>query len=393
MAVLGVMAHFTSSSDIQMNPVIGLCLLEGAHTGANMAEVVTDVLATYDVEDHLGYVVCDNASNNDTLLRSLEELQGINNRDYDSKQHRIRCVGHVINLAVKAFWFGDVDRTLLQDTIVVTQDTMAVWRRMGPWGKAHNITIYALASPQRRQELKNLGGHTVLQRDNATRWNSGFTMIQSLLRIRDAVDVFCARHIELEQDPLRPDEWDQLADAIDILEPFQSSTLRLEGDDSELFNVLPELDFLRTAFTSVLQRYQRNPHLHIRRAAAEGVIVLDKYREKFKELTVCVAAVVLHPAYKWDYFTVAVASGEWRDEELANAKDRVQGLWINEYKVPSSRPESQEEQHQDAVLPKTPFATWRAQRQREVIGILNSHSIFDLILIISQWMSMIGTFQ
>jgi hypothetical protein len=105
------------------------------------------------------------------------------------------------------------------------------------------------------------------------------------------------------------------------------------------------------------------------------------------------AAVVLHPAYKLDYFTIAIASGEWKDEEPANAMERVQGLWINEYKVPSSRPESQEEQYQDEVLPKTPFPTWRAQRQHEVFGILRFHSMFEFFLIISQRTSMIGTFQ
>jgi len=137
-----------------------------------MVEVVTEVLQSYGtgVEEKLGYVVGDNASINDTLVRALSDDQVFRDRSalYDASQCCLRCIGHVINLVVKAFWFEDVDRSLLHDRVVVTQDTMAHWARMGPWGKVHNFTVYALASPQRRQELKQLGGLTVLHQDNPT---------------------------------------------------------------------------------------------------------------------------------------------------------------------------------------------------------------------------------
>ena len=151
-----------------------------------MAEVITAVLKSSgtDVEIKIGYVVGENASNNDTLVRALSDDQVFSNQSgvYDASQRRLRCIGHVINLVEKAFWFGDPDRSLLHDTVVVTENTMAHWRRMGPWGKAINITVDALASPQRRQERKELGGMTVLHRDNATRWNAGYSMIQSMMR-------------------------------------------------------------------------------------------------------------------------------------------------------------------------------------------------------------------
>jgi hypothetical protein len=260
-----------------------------------------------------------------------------------------------------------VDRSLLHNTVVVTQDTMAHWRRMGPWRKAHDITVHALASPQRRQELKKLGGLTVLHQDNVTQWNAGYSMIQSMMCNRDAVDVFCARHSELDQDRLHSREWDQLADAISILQPLQSATLHMEHNFLELHNIFVEIDFLWTTFTLVLQKYQRNPHSHIRRAAAEGIIVLDKYHDIYKLLTVCVAAIVLHPAYKWDYFEVAVNKMEWSENELPDAKCCVQGPWLTEYKSTSAETECHH-QSQIQSVPTTPFATWRTQHQRELIG-------------------------
>jgi hypothetical protein len=194
-----------------------------------------------------------------------------------------------------------------------------------------------------------------------------------MIRNNDTVELFSLCHFDdLEDDRLSPDDWNQLADAVDVLEPFHSATLQMEGDFAELHNLLVGLDFLRTIFTNVLQKYQANPHLHICRAAAEGIVVLDKYREIYKDLTVCVAAVVLHPAYKWEYFEVAVEKLEWTDDQLEDAKLRVQALWLTQYSTGSSQAVSQGELqlgiHQ---VPITPFASWRAERQRTVIGTVH----------------------
>jgi hypothetical protein len=84
------------------------------------------------VEEKLGYFVGNNASNNDTLVMTLAEEQVFGDRCYDAGEWHLCHAGHVVNLLVKAFWFGDVGRTLLQDSIVVTSDTMASRRTMGP---------------------------------------------------------------------------------------------------------------------------------------------------------------------------------------------------------------------------------------------------------------------
>jgi hypothetical protein len=306
----------------------------------------------------------DNATNNASLVRALAEEQVHGTFHYDAGEHRLRCICHVINLAVKAFWFGDVDRTLLQDTVIVTSDTMAEWRKMVPWGIAPNITIYVLASPQRHQEFKQLCGTTSLHRDNATGWNTGYTMIPTIIRNQNAVEVFCQCHSEyLDSDRFSVDDWEQLVDAVTIFQPFHAATLRMEGDFSELHNILVELDFLRTMFTPVLQKDQGNSDLHVRRAAADSMVVLDKCRELCKELTVCVAAIVLHPAYKWEYFEVAVDKLEWTEDQLRDAKLCVQALWRTKYMTVSASSASEGEWQPDTPPPAaTPYATWGAQR-------------------------------
>jgi len=44
----------------------------GAHTGANIATVLVDVFEKYDICEKLGYMMLDNATNNDTAIESLD---------------------------------------------------------------------------------------------------------------------------------------------------------------------------------------------------------------------------------------------------------------------------------------------------------------------------------
>jgi hypothetical protein len=119
----------------------------------------------------------------------------------------------------------------------------------------------------------------------------------------------------------------------------------------------------------VLQKYQPNPHGYIRRASAEGIVVLGMYRALYNELTVCIAPVVLHPAYQWEYFELVVDKLDWTDDQLRDAKLRVQGLWLRKYMPVSSLggPEG-ERQPETPPSPGTPFATWQEQRQRTVVS-------------------------
>ena len=158
--------------------------------------------------------------------RHLADI-GIN---YDTEYRRLRCMGHVINLSVWSFWFGDdVDRQVLQDVIIVSKETLAEWRKIGLWGKTHNIATYIHSSVQRKQQLWRLDAKILLHAWNTTRWNSGLSMILSLLRNREAVEFFLVQDAQLLRNRLTEEDWRQLNLAVEILQPFLASTLGLEG--------------------------------------------------------------------------------------------------------------------------------------------------------------------
>jgi hypothetical protein len=71
----------------------------GEHSGANLAEAVWNTLELYGLKNHVTAVVCDNASNNDTLLQALGEKCADEGIDFSHKDSRIRCLPHIVHLA------------------------------------------------------------------------------------------------------------------------------------------------------------------------------------------------------------------------------------------------------------------------------------------------------
>lgn len=112
----------------------------------------------------------DNASNMNTVIDKVsDDLEhGV---FYDPLPDRLRCFGHVINLAVMEFLMRK--RPPMTDGYHGPSDEeVAKWRKRGAIGKLHNIVVYITWTPQRLQTFKTLRDGFRLRRDNETRWNS-----------------------------------------------------------------------------------------------------------------------------------------------------------------------------------------------------------------------------
>ena len=51
--------------------MLALRVIQGRHTGENLAPIVLDILQDYGITHKLGYIQMDNATNNDTLMAAL----------------------------------------------------------------------------------------------------------------------------------------------------------------------------------------------------------------------------------------------------------------------------------------------------------------------------------
>src|SRR5579859_6109380 len=73
---VGIIGQWIDDNFILHQEVIGFERLREHHTGQNMANIVLEVLGNYGIADKLFCITTDNAGNNGTLCRSLEEKLG-----------------------------------------------------------------------------------------------------------------------------------------------------------------------------------------------------------------------------------------------------------------------------------------------------------------------------
>ena len=71
--ILGVTAHFVSTDNVLQHITIGIPELRGEHSGENIADTLLRLLDDYNIYDKIGYIMADNATNNDTMVEALEQ--------------------------------------------------------------------------------------------------------------------------------------------------------------------------------------------------------------------------------------------------------------------------------------------------------------------------------
>lgn len=90
--------------------------------------------------------------------------------------------------------------------------------------------------------------------------------------------------------------------------------------------VIPIIDSLTAHFNTVIDNKKLNTV--VRAAALRGLIMLNKYYAKTDESVVYRIAMMLHPAYKLDYF----AKAKWEVTWITEAKRVITEVWLRDYK-------------------------------------------------------------
>jgi len=287
------------------------------------------VLDKLEITERIGYITTDNATNNDSALVELGNTLGRRNIVFNPETSRIRCFGHVINLVVKGFlWGSDWEvfetNTAYNRDIAKEGDLLQAWRKKGPMGKLHNIGIWILRTPQRRdrfaQRVRQVRGSEytgplIPLVGNVTRWSSDADALERAFVLRDILEGFVgiaiteeskakARRIPqttisdsdivdpdlldpelITSDELTRDDWDDLATILQILLPFRRLTLQLQGTGTEtnhangyLARVLPAMDDLLAHLEDAKQTYSDTTihSTHLLTSINHAWAILDK---------------------------------------------------------------------------------------------------------------------
>lgn len=237
---------------------------------------------------------------------------------------------------------------------------MQHWRMKGPLGKLHNIVVHIQRSAQRMATFRTLSQGRNLSRDNATRWNSWYQMLQTATTLRAAIDVYCAQYQENTADSLSAEDWRNLQKIENFLLCFHDATLSTESRGATIERVLPTMDFLLEQFEQGKTLYAEDAFMSP--CCNSGWAKLDKYYSLTDRSPVYIAALVLCPQNKWQYM-----EDNWPIEWIADAKAKVQLFWKREYKstaitVPTPASETASTVH-------NAFQEWQKKRQRSQLDI------------------------
>jgi len=86
----------------------------------------------------------DNAQDNDSAIKELARTFGLN-----EDQVHLQCIGHIINLIVKALLFSKGISKLERELCGASdKDIFKIWSKNGPIGKVHNLCTYVNRSDQ-----------------------------------------------------------------------------------------------------------------------------------------------------------------------------------------------------------------------------------------------------
>jgi hypothetical protein len=151
-SILSVFAHFINSGGVRRIRLLAFRRTYGAKSATNEATVLIEVISECNIQDRIGYFMCDNIGTNDALMDLiLKELYPT----WTTKQRlsrRLRCLSHIVNLCARALLFGTgaskklatLQAKILKGAVDVE---MVFWADKGSVGILHNVVRFIRASP------------------------------------------------------------------------------------------------------------------------------------------------------------------------------------------------------------------------------------------------------
>ncbi|KAF7974202.1 hypothetical protein HWV62_13164 [Athelia sp. TMB] len=180
------------------------------HTGKNLAQYMFDILEELGLLNNLGYFTFDNASNMDTSMVEFEKLLVARGISFDAIGNCIRCFPHVKNVGLTD-GISELTGEKLAIQAKTNPDDSDWWKALAedPIAKCCKLMANCRASGQHRKDFdrtiiegntdgvfRDRNGNPIkldqlqLLRDVDTRWSSIYLMIDRVLNMMPAINIF-----------------------------------------------------------------------------------------------------------------------------------------------------------------------------------------------------------
>ncbi|KAM0707974.1 hypothetical protein Q7P35_004623 [Cladosporium inversicolor] len=282
-----ILGHWLDKERNLKTALLVLRPLDG-YAGTDIADVLRGIIATFGLAiAKVSAYQMDNATNNDTALKELDSAT--------APQIRLRCLGHIINLVVKAILFGTTSNTFQKDLQGESDDdTFALWR---------NDRRLREFEASQKVEIGDLKRTLHLKRDTGIRWNSTYTMIKRALQLQKPLQRYYRdwrpmpnEVYDLKKDFLDPQDWEELCHFEELLQYFEKATQR---------EVIPTMDYLFAKLKKHTKEVEETPEIftdYYIICLNYGFAKLSEYYTKIDESPFYATAVALHPCKRFTYF-------------------------------------------------------------------------------------------
>ena len=193
---LSVIAHF-KSGQVLKEILLSFVNMSGKTSAENIAEAIRKTVHDFNIADKIVSITTDNAANCTAAVRLLDtSISG-------QKPIHLRCAAHSVNLIVKK-------------GLKLLETSLSGLRKV-----IHSIR----SSPKKMQELENICKvkgikFFKIKNDVPTRWNSTYLMLESIMKMRDALE---------HERAFAQFDFDALEELVQILSPFYELTELLSG--------------------------------------------------------------------------------------------------------------------------------------------------------------------
>ena len=182
--------------------------------------------------------------------------------------------------------------------MLVTLKEIKEQRKKGPLRKLYNFVVFLAQSTQRLYYfLKFLLNYRIL-RDNSTRWNSQYIMLDVAYNLRQVIEDFIDEYAtaDLLNDRLNNDEQEIIEKIKTFLARLSMSTKACESKQSTLDLVLPCIDFILGYFKGAKNKYADD--LIFAPMFNSSQTKLNKYYYVLNRTLAYITALILYPLRK-----------------------------------------------------------------------------------------------
>ncbi|KAF5337979.1 hypothetical protein D9758_014306 [Tetrapyrgos nigripes] len=290
--------------------LLGFTQMNSAHSGLALGRALFKILRCFKIVNKLGWVTCDNASNNGTMLETLGRLVNAHSsrrgmKKWDHVNRHIQCLAHIINLATQAListhskakhYDPESPESHEPDLEAVERDVLGLVRA---------IVVKVRSSAKRKQAFLDLQLRTT---------NKALQLLIDMV----FVDVFLYELSREEKDvtkrrkidglALSNDEWIQVNTLIDLLTHADSAQQAFSSEhEPTLHNAIPALERLHIAWE---KRKSKTKYTKFTDALNAGVDKLGNYYNKTSDSDAYVFSMLLNPNEKMGYF-----KANWDEDE------------------------------------------------------------------------------